>query len=80
MIICLLKPLADKQEIRVIGKPPAQTKPDDEFSEHYLNTYARKPFMETLNNLGFDVVMDKMVEVGGYFGKYELIIARRKKN
>ncbi len=79
LIICLLKPLADKQEIKVIGKPPAQTKPD-EFSEHYLNTYARWQFMEILKKrLGFDVVMDEMVEVGGFFKNYELIIARRKK-
>ncbi len=76
LTICLLKPLADKQQIKVEGKPPDQTKPG-EFSEHYLNTYAREPFMGAIKNLGFDVVMDEMVEVGGYFGRYELIIARR---
>jgi ubiquinone/menaquinone biosynthesis C-methylase UbiE len=76
LIICLLKPLADKQEIKVIGKPPEQTEPG-EFSEHYLNTYARKPFMEMLENLGFCIAVDKLVDVGGYFKRYEVIIARR---
>ena len=76
LIICLLKPLADKGQIRVIGKPPDQTKPEN-FSEHYLNTYKREPFMGAIKNLGFDVIMDEMVEVGGYFKNYELIIARR---
>lgn len=79
LIICLLYPLADRQQIRVEGGPPDQTKPG-EFSEHYLNIYARGPFMETLKSFGFNVVMDKLVEVGGYFGKYELIIGRREKN
>ncbi|GAI73124.1 unnamed protein product, partial [marine sediment metagenome] len=60
LIICLLYPLADKQQIRVEGEPPDQTKPSD-FSEHYLNTYKREPFMGAIKNLGFDVVMDKMV-------------------
>ncbi len=77
LIVCLLYPLADKQQIKVEGGPPDQTKPN-EFSEHYLNTYAREPFMETLKSLRFDVVMDKLVEVGGYFGRYGLIIARRR--
>jgi len=77
LIICILNPLADKQQIKVIGKPPAQTDPK-QFSEHYLNTYPRGPFMEMLKNLGFNVVVDKLVEVGGYFKNYELIIARRR--
>jgi len=76
LIICLLKSLADKQEIKVIGKPPEQTKPG-EFSEHFLNTYPRKPFMQTLEKLGFNVVVDKLIEVGGFFKLYEVIIARR---
>ena len=76
LIICLLYPLADKQQIQVEGEPPDQTKLG-EFSEHYLNIYARGPFMGAIKNLGFDVVMDEMVEVGGYFGRYELIIAKR---
>jgi len=75
LIICLLNPLADKQEIKVIGKPPSQTKPG-EFSEHFLNTYARKPFMEVLKNSGFDVAVSKLIEVGGFFGNYEVIIAK----
>lgn len=77
LIICLLKPLSDKDIVHVEGNPLNQTKPGN-FSEHYLNTYAREPFMEQLKNLGFNVVIDKMVEVGGYFKNYELIIARRK--
>lgn len=76
LIICLCKPLAGKQEIRVIGKPPEQTT-NNEFSEHYLNQYARGPFMKTLKDFGFNVVVDKLVEVGGFFKNYELIIARR---
>jgi len=77
LIICLLNQLADKQQIKVIGKPPAQTDPK-QFSEHYLNTYPRKPFMEMLKNLGFNVVVDQLIEVGGFFKFYEIIIARRR--
>lgn len=77
LIICLLYPLADRQQIRVVGEPPDQTKPRD-FSEHYLNKYERNSFMEALKNLGFNVTVDKLVEVGGYFKYYELIIARRR--
>lgn len=76
LIVCLLYPLADKQQIKVEGKPPDQTKPN-EFSEHYLNIYIRESFMKTLKSLGFDVVMDKLVEVGGYFGRYEVLIVQR---
>jgi len=76
LIICLLKPLADKQEIKVIGKPPTLTKPG-EFSEHFLNTYPRKPFMEKLNQLGFSILVDQLIQVGGFFKFYHLIIARR---
>ncbi|MBA7593118.1 Trans-aconitate 2-methyltransferase [subsurface metagenome] len=78
LIICLLKPLADKQEIRVIGKPPNHRAKPVEFSEHYLNVYSREPFMTMLKSLGFDVVIDEMVEVGGYFGRYEVLITRRR--
>lgn len=78
LIICLLNPLADKQQIKVEGKPPNQTKPEN-FSEHYLNIYAHTPFMEMLEGiLGFNIVVDKLVEVGGFFGRYELITARRR--
>jgi len=76
LIICLCKPLAGKQQIQVIGNPPSQTKPN-EFSEHYLNTYSKEPFMKMLKSLAFNIEVDKLVEVGGFFGNYELIIARR---
>jgi len=77
LIICLLNQLADKQQIKVIGKPPSQTDPK-QFSEHYLNTYPRKPFMEMLKNQGFNVVVDQLIQVGGFFKFYQLIIARRQ--
>lgn len=64
--------------MQIMGKPPERTKPED-FSEHYLNIYKRVSFMEMLESLGFDVVTDELVEVGGYFGRYELIIARRSR-
>jgi len=76
LIICLLNQLADKQQIKVIGKPPSQTDPK-QFSEHYLNTYPRKPFMEMLKNQGFSVVEDRLIQVGGFFKFYQLIIAKR---
>jgi len=77
LVICLLNQLADKQQIKVIGKPPEQTK-QGEFSEHYLNIYPRKPFMEALDKLGFSVKADQLIQVGGYFKFYHLIIARRE--
>jgi ubiquinone/menaquinone biosynthesis C-methylase UbiE len=76
LVICLLSQLADKQEIKVIGKPPSQTI-KGEFSQHFLNTYPRKPFMEALDKLGFNVKVDRLIQVGGYFKFYHLIIARR---
>ena len=78
LIICLLISLGVKQQIKVLGKPPSQTKPD-EFNEHYLNTYERGPFMGELENLGFNVAVDKLIGVGGYFKYYELIIAKRRR-
>lgn len=78
LIICLLIPLDAKGQIKVEGKPPDQTKPG-EFSEHYLNTYERGPFMDALKNLGFNVAVDKLIGVGGYFKYYGLIIARRSR-
>lgn len=77
LIICLLNPLADKQQIRVIGKPPGQIARPNEFSEHYLNIYSRGPFEEMVKNLGFNIIVDDFIEVGGYFKNYEVIIARR---
>jgi ubiquinone/menaquinone biosynthesis C-methylase UbiE len=76
LVICLLNQLADKQQIKVIGKPPSQTAPN-QFSEHFLNTYPRKQFTEALKNLGFNVVVDQLIQVGGFFKFYHLIIARR---
>jgi len=76
LIICSLFPLAGSTRITVVGEPPSKVPPGD-FSRHYLNVYAREPFMEMLKGLGFNLAMGCYVEVGGHFGRYELIIARR---
>lgn len=76
LILCLLFPLAGRNRMGIMGKPPERTKPGD-FSEHYLNVYAREPFMEMLKGLGFKLDMDCHVEVGGQFKQFELITARR---
>lgn len=77
LAICLLKPLGDREQIKIVGKPFSQVGAG-RFSEHYLNQYAREPFIAQLKDGGFTVDMDKRVDIGGYFQEYELIIARRR--
>jgi len=77
LVLCLLKPLGEKEEIKIVGKPPEQTKPGG-FSEHYLNRYRRDPFIRRLEDAGFNLDVDRRIEVGGFFKEYEVIIARRR--
>jgi len=77
LIICLLFPLADTTRITVVGDPPDKV-PQGAFSRHYLNVYAREPFMAMLKEQGFDLAMGCHVEVSGFFKRFELIAARRR--